>query len=292
MKPAVLHYIRPESVAEALHAIATHENAKFLAGGQSLVTLMNLRLSRPDVVIDIGHLRELERLFDDDGQMIIGALVRHRTLETDPLISARLPLLSEAARHIGHIGIRNRGTIGGSLAHADPAAELPLAVTVLDATVHVESAARGARTVPGAELFESFYTNSLEPDEMITWISMPTLGEGQNWGFVEYTRQHGDYALSGAGAVVTLDGDGRVACARVAVMNAGDKPRLFNGDDIVGAEPSDAMWWRCATDWAASLEPPADDPEYIRHLAAHAMAEALSAASDRTTKEEKDRRAR
>src|SRR5689334_1366386 len=152
---------------------------------------MNLRLARPSTLIDIGALAELRRIFDDTDDLILGALTTHRTLEVDPLIGARTPLLADAARYIGHIGIRNRGTIGGSLAHADPAAEMPLAALVLGATCHVESAARGRRAVAAHDLFLSFYTNSLEPDEMITWISLPAITAQQGWGFVEYAHQHG-----------------------------------------------------------------------------------------------------
>ena len=143
MKPAEFTYHRPESVAEALALLAENPDAKLLAGGQSLLTLMNLRLARPSAVIDIGRLTELGRIFDDTGDLVLGALVTHRTVEVDPLIAARAPLMSDAARYIGHVGIRNRGTLGGSVAHADPAAEMPLATLVLDATFHVESATTG-----------------------------------------------------------------------------------------------------------------------------------------------------
>ena len=175
MKPAEFTYHRPNSVGEALDLLADDPDAKLLAGGQSLLTLMNLRLARPTAVIDIGRLTELSRIFDDTDDLILGALVTHRTVEVDPLIAARTPLLADAARHIGHVGIRNRGTIGGSVAHADPAAEMPLATLVLDATFHVESARAGKREVAAEEMFVSFYTNALEPDEMLTWISVPAI---------------------------------------------------------------------------------------------------------------------
>ncbi len=149
MKPAPFHYFRPDTVGEALEQLARYPDAKVMAGGQSLMALMNLRLARPSVIIDIGRLDELKRLFDDTDALILGALVTHRTVELDPLIGARTPLLAAAAGHIGHIGIRNRGTLGGSVAHADPAAEMPVATLVLGATFHTESARGGRRAGRG-----------------------------------------------------------------------------------------------------------------------------------------------
>jgi aerobic carbon-monoxide dehydrogenase medium subunit len=284
MKPAGFTYHRPDSVAEALSLLAELPDAKLLAGGQSLLTLMNLRLARPAAVIDIGGLVELTRIFDDTDDLILGAMVTHRTVETDPLIAARTPLLADAARYIGHIGIRNRGTIGGSLAHADPAAEMPLAALVLGATCHVESAARGRRAVAADDLFLSFYTNSLEPDEMITWISLPAITAQQGWGFVEYAHQHGDYGMAGAGVLLTLDGAGRVAGVRAAVLNAADRPLLFTG--AVGERPSTGLWEELAAEWAAQTEPSADDAAYARRLCAVALEEALAAAAGRLAAEQ------
>ena len=281
MKPAEFTYHRPDSVGEALRLLAESPDAKLLAGGQSLLTLMNLRLARPATVIDIGRLTELSRIFDDAEDLVLGALVTHRTVEVDPLIAARAPLLADAARHIGHVGIRNRGTIGGSVAHADPAAEMPLATLVLDATFHVESASKGRRQVSAEEMFVSFYTNALEPDEMITWISVPAIRPDQGWGFVEYAHQHGDYGLAGAGALLTLSPDGAVAQVRAAVLSVADRPLLFVGHDAVGQEPSERLWEDLAATWAAGTEPPADDADYSRRLCAAALTEALTDATRR-----------
>ncbi|MGW0162576.1 FAD binding domain-containing protein [Mycobacterium sp. NPDC003323] len=283
MKPAEFAYVRPESVAEALDTLARHPDAKLLAGGQSLLTLMNLRLARPSVVIDIGGLVELTRIFDDTDDLVLGALVTHRTVETDPLIAARAPLLADAARYIGHIGIRNRGTIGGSLAHADPAAEMPLAAVVLGARCHVESLRGGRRTVTAEDMFVSFYTNSLEPDEMLTWISIPAIRPDQGWGFVEYAHQHGDYGLAGAGVVMTVGGDGRIGDIRAAVLNAADRPLLFTGGDAVGEHPGPALWEHVAATWAAATQPSADDAAYARHLCAEALTESMATAARRAT---------
>ena len=281
MKPAEFVYHRPDSVAEALDVLAEHPDAKLLAGGQSLLTLMNLRLARPSVLIDIGGLTELTRIFDDTDDLILGALVTHRTVETDPLIAARTPLLADAAAYIGHVGIRNRGTIGGSLAHADPAAEMPLAAVVLGATCHVESLRGGRRTIAASELFVSFYTNSLEPDEMLTWISIPATTPEQGWGFVEYAHQHGDYGMAGAGVMLRLDNDGRIGDIRAAVLNAADRPLLFVGGDALGERPGRALWEHVAAAWAADTEPSAEDAAYARHLCAVALTEAMTAAEYR-----------
>lgn len=286
MKPAEFVYHRPRSVPEALELLATNPDAKLLAGGQSLLTLMNLRLARPPVLIDIGRLDELGRIFDDVDDLVLGALVTHRTVEVDPLIAARTPLLADAARYIGHIGIRNRGTIGGSVAHADPAAEMPLATLVLGATFHVDSAVSGRRRIPAEEMFVSFYTSALEAHEMLTWISVPALRHDQSWGFVEYAAQHGDYGLAGAGALLTLEPDGSIAALRAAVLSAADRPLLFEGGEAVGSRPSAQLWRDLAQHWAARTEPAAEDADHIRRLCAEALVEVLTDATRRIDERE------
>lgn len=280
MKPAAFSYQRPDSVAEALALLAQDADAKLMAGGQSLMTLMNLRLARPSAVIDIGRLAELNRIFDDTDDLVLGALVTHRTVETDPLVAARAPLLADAARYIGHVGIRNRGTIGGSVAHADPAAEIPLATVVLGATFYVESVS-GRRTVPAEEMFVSLYTNTLAPDEMITWVSIPASKPGQGWGFVEFAHQHGDYGLAGAGCLLTLSPAGRVAALRAGVLSVADRPLLFTADDAVGEVPSEQLWRDLAERWEQIVEPVAEDADYARRLCRAALVDALSDAHRR-----------
>ncbi|OMC35938.1 carbon monoxide dehydrogenase [Mycobacterium sp. GA-1841] len=282
MKPAPFHYLRPDSVGEALEQLACHPDAKLMAGGQSLMALMNLRLARPGVVIDIGRLDELNRMFDDTDDLVVGALVTHRTVEIDPLIGARVPLLAAAAGHIGHLGIRNRGTLGGSVAHADPAAEMPLATLVLDATFHTESVGGGRRKVAAEDMFVSFYTNALEPDEMITWVSIPAIRPGQGWGFVEYARQHGDYGLAGAGCLLSVGRDGRIESLRAGALSAADRPLLFIGDEAVGERPSAGLWRALAQRWASATDPSSDDPDYSRRLCAEALTQALTEAERRT----------
>ncbi|TFV55142.1 carbon monoxide dehydrogenase [Mycobacterium sp. PS03-16] len=286
MKPAAFTYHRPASVAEALDLLAAHPDAKLLAGGQSLLTLMNLRLARPSVIVDIGRLTELTRIFDDTDDLLLGALVTHRAVEVDPLVAARTPLLADAARHIGHIGIRNRGTLGGSLAHADPAAEMPLATLVLGATFHVESAVSGRRRIAAEDMFVSLYTSALEPHEMLTWVSVPALRPDQGWGFTEYAPQHGDYGLAGAGALLDLRPDGTIGALRAAVLSAADRPLLFLGDAAAGMRPSAGLFADLARGWAAGTDPAAEDADHARRLCAEALADALGQAARRAARHE------
>ena len=227
MKPSAFRYVRPPDVAAALRALRDDPDAKVIAGGQSLVPMMNLRLARPDALIDIDRMDGLARVFEDVDSLIIGALVRHRRLERDPLVAARAPLLREAARHIGHVGIRNRGTLGGTLAHADPAAELPLVMVALGATVHVESLDRGRREIPAADFFASLYTTALAEDELVTWVRVPAMAPRQGWGFAEFSRRPGDFAMAGAAALITVTPTGRVTQARAALMGIADRPLLL-----------------------------------------------------------------
>lgn len=294
MKPAQFVHQHAEHVSDVLDALAADPSGgtKVLAGGQSLVALMNLRLARPAKLIDIAGLDELDRVFDDVDDVVLGARVRHRTLETCPVVAERLPLVAFAAKHIGHVGIRNRGTLGGSLAHADPAGELPLAMVALDARLHVESTARGRRTIPADEFFVSVFTTALEPDEMLTWVSVPALVPRQGWGFVEYAPRHGDYAVAGAGCLLTLDSDGRVAGVRAALMSVADRPLLVGAEeDVVGQVPGVELWRHLGRHWVRDLDPAADDAEYVRDLSAEALTEVLDDAHRRAhaslTKERK-----
>ncbi|MGN6751554.1 MAG: FAD binding domain-containing protein [Intrasporangium sp.] len=297
MKPASFEYVRARSVPEALDALgATADEtgtagcqAKVLAGGQSLVTLMNLRLARPDMLVDIGSLAELSRTFEDVDAVVLGALVRHRTLETDSALRRRLPLVSAAASHIGHVAIRNRGTLGGSLSHADPAAELPLAMVVHEAVIHVDSKAAGRRSLAAEDFFESVFTTTMRPDELLTWVTVPSAGPGQGWGFVEYAPRLGDYAQAGAACLLTLEPDGSVATVRAGLMAAADRPLVVSEPaDVVGGIPTEETWARLAAHWTRTLEPLTDDPDHTRHLCRAALTQALSEAHRRARSPEED----
>jgi carbon-monoxide dehydrogenase medium subunit len=233
VKPAPFRYVRAGSVAEAVAELAAAGgDAKPLAGGQSLVPLMNLRLARPGVIVDLNHAAGLDRLVVDDGWLVIGALVRHHRLAGDPLVERQAPLLAEAARWIGHAAIRARGTLGGSLAHADPAAELPCAAVALGAELTV-AGPHGVRSLPAAALVEGPYSTALGDDELITEVRVPIAAGAAGWGFAELSRRHGDFALvlaaataTAGSAAVTLGG---VAGAPLRVEGAVDPARPVDG---------------------------------------------------------------
>ncbi|NMO89487.1 xanthine dehydrogenase family protein subunit M [Actinomycetospora sp. TBRC 11914] len=221
MKPPAFAYHRPETVGEALDLLAElGEEAKILAGGQSLVPLMNFRLAVPAHVVDVNGLTELTLSAQRGGVLRLGALTRHRELERSPLVAGAAPLLAAAAPFIGHPQIRSMGTLGGSLSHADPSAELPGCVLALDATV-VAASARGERRIPAGEFFASHFTTTLESDELLVAVEVPVPAGRVGCAFTEVAARHGDFALAGAAAVVTLDDagvvtDARVVCAAVA----------------------------------------------------------------------------
>jgi carbon-monoxide dehydrogenase medium subunit len=280
VKPAPFEYVRAPSVAAALTELERDPDAKILAGGQSLMPLLNLRLARPSRLVDIGGLAELDRVFDDEGSVLIGALVRHRRLETDPLLVRRVPLLAEAAGHIGHRGIRNRGTLGGSLAHGDALAELPAVMVTLRATIYAESRSGGRRELPADGFFVGHFTTALEPEEIVTWVRVPVLADGAGWGFVEFARRHGDFALMAAAATLHLDADGRVADVRAVLLGGGDAPWVVSaGDEPVGAEPDEQLWTDCARRWSESIG--GEDVEYRRDLGAAALRRVLAVATRR-----------
>jgi CO/xanthine dehydrogenase FAD-binding subunit len=223
MKPAVFDYDDPRTVDETLDLLARYgDDCKVLAGGQSLVPLMNFRLARPGRLIDINGVDSLSGIKRDDGKVVIGAMTRHVELEHSKEVAGRWPLLTEAIGWVGHSQIRNRGTVGGSVAHADPAAELPAAFAALDATFHVRSK-RASRVLPWNQFFVAEFTTALAPDELVTAVEVP-LPDATGMAFVEYARRHGDFALGGAAVTLKLDRDGRCERATIALVSAGPAP--------------------------------------------------------------------
>jgi carbon-monoxide dehydrogenase medium subunit len=207
MKPAPFDYMAATSADEAVAALAQHgDEAKLLAGGQSLVPMLNLRLARPAVIVDINPLKELDYLREADGRLHVGALRRQRAVER--WAGERLPLLAAALRHVGHVAIRNRGTVVGSVAHADPASELPALLLCLDGEV-VARGPKGERVIPGAALYRAPLTTSLAADELVTEARFTLPRPDAGWGFAEVARRHGDFALVGSAALLWLDGGGR-----------------------------------------------------------------------------------
>lgn len=279
----------PESLDEALGLLARYgDDAKVLAGGQSLGPLLNLRLASPAVLVDVNRLRELDGVEERPGELAIGALTRLRTLERDHRVARSGPLFAEAVPYVGHVAIRNRGTVGGSLAHADPAAELPVVATALQAAIDVRSA-RGVRTLAPAELFVMPLVTSLEPDELIVSVRVPALDPGTGHAWCELAQRHGDFALAGAAAVVSLDGDGACRSARLALAGVGPVPVDVSDAvaSLVGTSPAPAALVEPAERAAASCNPSSDvhaSGEYrrrlVRVLARRALETALARAQE------------
>jgi carbon-monoxide dehydrogenase medium subunit len=210
------------SVDDAVRTLAADDDAKVIAGGQSLTPLLAMRLARPSVVVDVGRL-PLAGVAVDGEMLDLGALVRHRVLETDALIAREVPLLPMAARHIGHTAIRNRGTLGGSVAHADPAAELPAALVALDAAVLVQGP-DGTRTIRATELFEGFFTTTLAPDELVVSVRVPRATPSDACAFEEWAPRHGDFATAGIAVVGAFADDGTCTGVRAAALGVSSVP--------------------------------------------------------------------
>lgn len=236
LKPAPFAYAAPDSIAAALELIG--DDARPLAGGQSLVPMLNFRLAAPQTLVDLNGIGELSYLRVDDGTLRIGALTRQAELERSEAVARGWPLLRQAVRHVGHAAIRTRGTVGGSVAHADPAAELPAVFLALDSRFSVRSATRAERTVPAPEMFVAPMTTALEPDELLTEIILPPPPAGARTAFVEHARTHGDFALAGA-AVVLVPGEH----AAIALLGADTVPvRAAEAETalVEGAPPEEA----------------------------------------------------
>ncbi|MBX3060634.1 MAG: xanthine dehydrogenase family protein subunit M [Anaerolineae bacterium] len=273
MKPAPFEYIAPTSLAEALTAVHQHgSDASLLAGGQSLVPVMNFRLAQPVALIDLNNIPELDYVRrEGSGHLRIGSMTRQRTLERHPLIAQHAPLLHEAMPYIAHPQIRNRGTIGGSLAHADPAAELPVILLALDGRVKLQTT-DGERWVHGRDFYTDLFTTARAEDEILTEIELPPLPPRTGVAFTEIARRHGDYALSGVATVVTVDERGVCTAVRLVYLNAGDTPISATQAAalLVGQVASEEVFTAVAH--AAQKEiTPTDDihatADYKRHLA-------------------------
>jgi len=224
MKPAPFEYLRAESLDQALAWKAEYgDEARFLAGGQSLIPAMNFRLAQPAVLIDINPLGTLDGLRFDMNGMSVGALTRYRTLERSADAARHQPLLAETVPNVAHPQVRNRGTLAGNLAHADPASELPAVMLACAATMTLRSL-RGERQVAAREFFVNLYTTALTADEMLCSIELPSLAPRTGCAFIEVSRRRGDYAMMGVAAMVTLDPDGSCVAASLAACNAGPTP--------------------------------------------------------------------
>lgn len=272
MKPAPFDHVRATSLDHAAEMLAAEDgDAKVLAGGQSLIPLLAMRLAQPTVLVDLGGLPELAYIRDDDGIVEIGAMTRTRDVETSSVIRAAVPLLPAALHHVGHVTIRNRGTLGGSAAHADPAAETPAVLRALDAELVVVGP-NGRRTVPAADFFRSFLVSALEPDEILTAVRIPHQPAGTVVAVEEFARRHGDFAIVAVMGSARVDGSGTVADVRISLAGAGPTPvRADAAEQLLrGQSPSTDLVHAAATAAAEAIDPVSDihgSADYRRTLA-------------------------
>jgi carbon-monoxide dehydrogenase medium subunit len=284
MKPPKFDYYDPQSLDEALALLDRHgDDAKVLAGGQSLMPLLNMRLARPNVVVDINQIKDLNYVRASDGGIAIGAIARQRVLQTEKLIAERVPILQEAAYYIAHPQIRSRGTICGSIAHADPAAELPALALALDARMTLASA-KGARTVAAEAFFQSFFTTALEANEILTEVRFPAPPEDSAWSVLEISRRHGDFAIAGIIAGLTLDPNRQaITRARLVYFGVGATPvRVTAAEEaLIGQAALEAAFEAAAQSAKQGIDPSNDihaTEEYRRALTATLTKRALRAA--------------
>ena len=287
MKPAPFDYFPPTTIDEALGYLAEYGyDAKVLAGGQSLVPMMNFRLAQPSILVDINNIKELFYIrADEQGGLSIGALARHNQVETNSIVADRAALISETMPHIATVQVRSRGTFGGSIAHADPAAELGAVSVALDGSFLLRSK-RGERWVPANEFFMGLFTSVLEPDELLIEAKFPALPERAGYALVEIARRPHDFALVGVAAVVTLGVGDRCQQARLVFFSVGDGPVEAHqaSELLVGKDLSSELMRAAAETAKGEIDPGSDihaSAEYRRHLAGVLSFRALSKAFER-----------
>jgi len=256
VKPAPFAFVRPQGLQHALEALAADPGAKVLAGGQSLVPLLSMRLAAPTTLVDINALPDLDHVRVDDDGVHVGALARHADVLASPDVRRVQPLVSRALEHVAHATIRNRGTTVGSIVHADAAAEMPMVLALLDGSVTVASTA-GTRSIPAGELFAGPLESTLHHDEIALEATFPPLADGEGAGFEEIARRHGDYALVGVGAVVRVEGEA-VVSARLGFLSVADVPTVVDVTDALAAGISADTTGAASEVALASLDP-ADD---------------------------------
>jgi aerobic carbon-monoxide dehydrogenase medium subunit len=272
VKPSEFIYHRPSAIEEALDLLGEFgDEGKVLAGGQSLVPLLALRLARPEHVIDIGRIASLAAITDGEGGLLVGALARHSDVEDSPVVRRAQPLVATAMPYIGHRAIRNRGTACGSIAHADPAAELPAVALAAGAEMIVRSRG-GERTVAAADFFLGYLSADVNSDEVLTGVRWPVWPSSVGWSVQEVTRRHADYALIGLAAWLDVDGAGRVAAAALSFFGAASTPvRVREAEDLlVGEPPTVELFAEAASVVTRSLDPPDDNhasAAYRAHVA-------------------------
>jgi len=288
MKPPPFEYAAPSTVEEAVALLAKHDGeAKVLAGGQSLMPLLNMRFARPAALVDLRRVAGLGEVREEGGALVIGAMVTKRAVERSALVESRQPLLHAATRWIAHPQIRNRGTIGGSMAQADPAAEYPAVALALDMEFDVAGPG-GTRRVPAADFFVTYLTTALEENEVLTAVRVPAFPAGTGWSIQEVARRHGDFAMVGAVATLRVEG-GRVANPRVVLFGVGPTPLRASSAEqaLAGNAPSEDSFAAAGAAVAAAIEEPLSDVhasgEYRRHLPDVLTRRALAEAAGRAT---------
>lgn len=285
MKPPLFDYYAPRSLDEAVELLGRYgQDAKILAGGQSLVPLLNMRLVSPKVLIDLNRVRDLAYLRREDGVVAIGAMTRDVEVEEAEWLRQSCPLLMEAVGLIGHPAIRNRGTVGGSIAHADPAAELPAVLSALGGAVRVRGPG-GVREIAAGEFFLTYLTTAVHPDELVSEIRLPVLPDGSGWAFEEVARRHGDFAIVGVAAYLTLN-QGRIDEVGLALTGVGGVPvRARTAEAVLkGAEPAPEVFHAASGKVQEAVDPDSDlhaSADYRRHLAGLLTTRALERAAAR-----------
>jgi aerobic carbon-monoxide dehydrogenase medium subunit len=287
MKPPRFSYHDPKTIAETTALLARLENARMLAGGQSLMPMLNMRYVLPDHIIDLNGIAELSYLRASDTALELGAMTRQRTLEFSDEVKRRCPLLHEAILQVGHRQTRNRGTVGGSLCHLDPAAEIVSVAAAHDATVQVVSA-KGAREIAMGSFPQGYMTPAIEPDEMVTGVTLPLWKAGHGHAFVEFSRRHGDFALCSAAALLEEDGQGRIARVSVTIGGVGPAPvRAREVERALAGQPASEALFRDACESCRKIEAMSDvhaPADYRQHLAAVLSRRALETAHQRAAR--------
>lgn len=289
MIPSAFEYVAPKSLAEATAFLVAHpDDSKLVAGGHSLIPLMKLRLASPKYLVDLAKVPGLAGIREANGALEIGALTTHFAIESSSLVRERLPILAETAALIGDVQVRNRGTIGGSLAHADPAADYPAPILALDAEVTV-TGSKGQRTIKATDLFVDLLTTSLKSDEVITQVRVPIPGPRSGAAYEKFPHPASRYAIVGVAALVRLNADGTCASAAIGVTGAGAKAERATAAEkgLAGSKLDDAALQKAGAAAAEAIEPVGDihaSAEYRRHLVREFTVRALRAATERARK--------
>lgn len=287
MKPAPFDYVAPENLDEALSVLSQYgDEAKVIAGGQTLGPMLNMRIVTPTLLVDINGIEALQAMHRSDAGLILGALTRQSRLEDDSGLGQYQPLIAAAIPHIAHRAIRNRGTVGGSLCHADPAAEWGALAQALDATVVIARQGSELRAMPASEFFQGLLTTALQPEELLVEVRLPAWQKGAGWSFQEFSRRHGDFALAGVACRLSVDGVSRCTDGRLGLIGVGDRPiRAGAAERMLLGEAAGEPLFRAVAERAAAETDPVNDLQasaaYRRHLVEVLVFDALMEAWSR-----------